>query len=326
MFTNDHEHMVEDICFKITHIEQVMNTIETNFPKFFDQFLRSRESDIPKEHIDILRDRFMVDDSGKRLVFDEKSAFSELMQIAINDFNSDRSAYQGLFDEDALEEYEDDPQLFKSKALANETPIIRKTLQNRLAKELDSFRGAFNKASAHDLLLVVTRVAHFAKNYVENIYDRANFDKIIFYKDFQFTELDGEDYTAHGVIGGGIRSTFLYKNYPEVFPCRSRMSVWALWYLVDKKTFGCKMDSEFLMIDPDENVTQQNYFYPYELFSFYALQIFILMKKEALRLGVELDYQYRFVYVDAFLNFIANQNIAAINYLSSKDQGDSYAL
>lgn len=326
MYTNDHEHMVEDICYKVAHMEQVMSTIEANFPKLFGQFLRTRESDMPKEYIDALRDRFMVDDNGKQLVFDEKIAFTELMKIAINDFNSDRSAYKDLFNEDALEEYEEDPQLFKSKALANETPIIRKTLQNRLAKQLDKFRIAFSKASAYDLLQVVKRVANFAKNYVANIYDQAHFNTIAYYKDFQFTELDGEDYTVHGVIGGGIRSTFLYKNYPEVFPCRSRMSVWALWYLVDKKTFGCRMDSEFLMIDPDKNITQQNYFYPYELFSFYALQIFLLIKREALRLGVELNYEYRFVYVDAFLNFIADQNIDAINYLSSKDSGDYYEL
>lgn len=326
MFTNDHEHMVEDICYEDAHIEQVMSTIKTNFPTFFEQFLRTRESNMPKEYIDVLRDRFMVDDSGKQLVFDEKIAFAELMHMAVNEFNSDRLSYQDLFNEDALEEYEDDPQLFKSKALANETPIIRKTLQNRLAKELDKFRAAFNKASAHVLLQVVERVANFAKNYIANIYDKANFDEKTQYKDFQFAVLDSEDYTVHGVIGGGIRSIFLYKNYPAVFPYRGRMNLWALWFLVGQKTFGCKMDSEFLMIDRSKNVTQQNYFYPYELFSFYALQIFLLIKKEAMRLGVALNYEYRFVYVDAFLNFIANQNIGKINFLSSKDQGDDYVL
>ena len=57
MFTNDHEHMVEDICYKVAHMEQVMSTIKTNFPKLFEQFLRTRESDMPKEYIDALRDR-----------------------------------------------------------------------------------------------------------------------------------------------------------------------------------------------------------------------------------------------------------------------------
>ena len=103
------------------------------------------------------------------MVFDEKIAFTELIKIAINDFDSDRSAYRDLFNGDALEEYKEDPQLFKSKALANETPIIRKTLQNRLAKQLDKFRIAFSKASAYDLLQVVKRVANFSKNYVANI-------------------------------------------------------------------------------------------------------------------------------------------------------------
>ncbi len=122
------------------------------------------------------------------MVFDEKIAFTELIKIAINDFDSDRSAYRDLFNGDALEEYKEDPQLFKSKALANETPIIRKTLQNRLAKQLDKFRIAFSKASAYDLLQVVKRVANFSKNYVANIYDQAHFNTIAYYKDFQFTE------------------------------------------------------------------------------------------------------------------------------------------
>lgn len=96
-----------------------------------------------------------------------------------------------------------------------------------------------------------------------------------------------------------------YKNYPEVFSSRSRLAVWALWYLVGKEKFGCEMDSEFLMIDLKKNSTQQNYFYPYELFEFYALQIYLLIKEAAKLLGVEVSSKYRFVYVDAFLSFIA---------------------
>ncbi len=80
------------------------------------------------------------------------------------------------------------------------------------------------------------------------------------------------------------------------------------------------------MIDIEKNSTQQNYFYPYELFSFYALQIFLLIKNEAARLGVKLDQKYRFVYVDAFLTFIAEKNKNTIDYLSSQCKEDAYVL
>lgn len=324
MFTKDHDRSVEEKCYTVKHMENVLNKIKSNFSVYFEKYLKSQKSTIPDEYVDKLRDKFMVDSKGKMLVFDEKQALQELFQEAIYEFNRDKDGYEDLFNRDYLEEYKEDPQEFKSHALKIETAIIRRTIQNKHAKELDKFRYAFNKANANDLLNVVIRLSDFLNHYVTEIYDRDTFEKIVFYKDFGFTELDTEEYIAHGVIGGGIKSTMLYKNNPEVFPCRSRMALWALWYLVDKDTFGCTMDSEFLMIDTDENITQQNYFYPYELFAFYALQIYLLIKKEADRLGVAMDVAYRFVYVEAFLNFVANQNISAINALSSRYQEDAY--
>lgn len=324
MYTKDHNRMVEDKCYTLIHMEKVFKKISDNFPFYFDKYLKSQKSNIPEESIDKLRDRFMLDSYGKQLVFNERRAFEELAKEAIIDFEKDRDKYKDLFDLDALEEYKDDPQEFKSRALKIETTIIRKTLQNIYAEELDKFRASFNRASPNELLKVVTRLAVFSQNYVSKIYNKEAFEKILNYKDFQFSVLDNEDYTVHGVIGGGIKSTMLYKNYPEIFPCRSRMSLWALWYLVDKDTFGCSMDSEFLMIDIDKNFTQQNYFYPYELFAFYALQIYLLIKKEADKLNVKLDIGYRFVYVEAFLNFVANQHIAAINELSTRYKEDAY--
>ena len=324
MYTKDHDKMVEDKCYTIKHMEKVLQKIIANFPLYFDKYLKSQKTTIPEEYIDKLRDRFMVDSNRKQLVFDEKRAFQELTREAIIDFNRDTEGYRELFDEEALEEYKDDPQEFKKYALGIQTSIIRKTIQNKYAKELDKFRAAFSRANANDLLMVVTSLANFSRDYVSRSYNKDTFEKIIFYKDFGFTVLDTEEYTAHGVIGGGIRSTMLYKNFPEVFPCRSRMSIWALWYLVDKDTFGCSMDSEFLMIDINKNFIQQNYFYPYELFAFYALQIYLLIKKEAEKLGVSIDVAYRFVYVEAFLNFVANQHIESINELSKHDNEDAY--
>ena len=84
------------------------------------------------------------------------------------------------------------------------------------------------------------------------------------------------------------------------------------------------MDSEFLMIDLKKNSIQQNYFYPYELFEFYALQIYLLIKEAAKLLGVEVNSEYRFVYVDAFLSFIALEHIQEINYLSALNVEKSY--
>jgi hypothetical protein len=84
------------------------------------------------------------------------------------------------------------------------------------------------------------------------------------------------------------------------------------------------MDSEFLMIDVKESTTQQNYFYPYELFAFYAHQIFQLLKAEAEDLDVYLDPEYRYVIVDSFLSFVADSHESEINLLTSQIRESDY--
>ena len=324
MYTSDHEHMVEDECFQVKHIQKVLDKIKENFQGYFDKFLESQQSHIPQDRIDTLHDRFIVDSEGKHLVLDRSRACRELFEEAISDFEKDKKAYVDLFDQELLEEYEDDPQQFKSRILKIETPIIRRTLQNMYAEQLDKYRAAFARANAVDLLTVVSRLSKFSEDYLQNKYNAETFEDIVYYKDFNLTVLDTEEYTVHGVIGGGIKSTMLFKNYPDVFSSRSRLAVWALWYLVGKQKFGCKMDSEFLMIDLKQNSVQQNYFYPYELFEFYALQIYLLIKNAAKRLGVEVNSAYRFIYVDAFLSFIALDHIQEINDLSKSSTENSY--
>lgn len=324
MYTSDHEHMVEDECFQVKHIQKVLDKIKENFQDYFDKFLESQQSHISQDRIDTLHDQFIVDSEGKHLVLDRSRACRELFEEAISDFEKDKKAYIDLFDQELLEEYEDDPQQFKSRILKIKTPVIRRTLQNMYAEQLDKYRAAFARANAVDLLTVVSKLSKFSEDYVKNKYNAETFEDIVYYKDFNFTVLDTEEYTVHGVIGGGIKSTMLFKNYPDVFSSRSRLAVWALWYLVGKQTFGCKMDSEFLMIDLKQNSVQQNYFYPYELFEFYALHIYLLIKNAAKRLEVEVNSAYRFVYVDAFLSFIALDHIQEINDLSKSSTENSY--
>ena len=118
----------------------------------------------------------------------------------------------------------------------------------------------------------------------------------------------------------------LYKVHPSVFSNRSRNALWALWFLTDKEKFGCVKDSEFLMIDIDKVITQQNYFYPYELFSYYAFKISILLEEKAKGIGTYIDPNYRYVIVDAFLSFVSNHHSEEIDLLKRniKDGGHGY--
>lgn len=119
----------------------------------------------------------------------------------------------------------------------------------------------------------------------------------------------------------------LYKVHPAIFPNRNRSAIWALWYLTNKETFGCKTDSEFLMIDFSKNIVQQNYFYPYQLFAFYAFEIYKMLRDKATEYNAYIDTDYRYVIVDAFLEFIAMEHDDEIAFLKSqiRDGGMGYA-
>ena len=149
-------------------------------------------------------------------------------------------------------------------------------------------------------------------------------EMIIKYEELGLGDLDTENYSVFGVIGGGIKSHMLYKVYPEVFPNRSRRAIWALWYLSDKKVIDCKYDSEFLMIDTQKTITQQNYFYPYEIFAFYAHRIFQMLKEKAKENNVFLDPKYRYIFVDVFMDFIAKQHDEDISFFKSQIKDGGY--
>ncbi|MDD6214824.1 MAG: hypothetical protein PUB42_06555, partial [Firmicutes bacterium] len=189
------------------------------------------------------------------------------------------------------------------------------------------YRYEFSIADPEKLLHTVHNLLDFANEYMSEIYDEDDYEYARFYDELNMEDLDTEDYTVYGVIGGGIKSHMLYKLYPSVFPNRSRNAIWALWYLTNKANFGCSMDSEFIMIDVDKSIVQQNYFYPYELFAFYALAIYNLLNDKAKKMDVYIDPAYRYVVVDVFLNYVADEHSEEISLLKSqiRDGGLGYA-
>ena len=319
---------VEDICFEEEHIERVLNEIRANFQNYFKEFIETSGGvSIDSSQFDKLKGKFRI----KSSVIKEKdysNTYKEIIINSINDFEKDRQDYLKIMDEELLEEYEYDAAVFKSKVLHNDCPIIRKTLANRKAKELDKYRAAFSRADADVMLAVVKRLCAFCNEYCCS-YDIQRYEKYDSYQDLELEAIDTEDYTVYGVIGGGIKTHMMYKMYPELFPNRSSSALWALWYLTNKKTFGCNTDSEFLMIDEKKSTTYQNYFYPYALFAYYAYEIYKMLKEKADEVKVYIDPEYRYVIVDAFLSFIAQKYESAISELKrmiSDDGGSYYAF
>ena len=316
---------IEEISYEPEHIAKVVSEIESNFHKYFDDYVVSENGNLSDElDISSLAEKFKISTKAKKKEVNKKDNLSRIIGEAINHFEKDRNKYIDLLDIETLEEYETDTSYFKDTILRNQCPIIQHTLQNKKAKELDKYRYEFNASDPTELLETIKNITIFSDKYKNEISQSIDFNKIEYVDDLHISELEEEDYIVFGVIGGGIKSHFLFKKHPDLFAYRSREAVWALWYLTSKKKFGCKQDSEFLMINLKDNTTQQNYFYPYDLFSFYAVQILKLLKTEYSKIGLNFDEKYRFVIVDSFLSFIAQKHISEIKELKKKLKEDGY--
>lgn len=327
MYRHQEERSVEAVCYEQKHIEKVLDIIKTKFPEYFNDFIMLEAGyGVSEQDIQKIAEKLGVQKVKSKKNIDIPKKFKNIIAEASQEFEKDREKYIAIFDQEALEEYEDDPQYFKSTVLKKECPIIHHTLFST-AKELDKYKRDFNISDSNELLTVVSNLFNFAEDYYDNFYEEKAYDKIDCHEGLEISDLDTDDYTVYGVIGGGIKSHMLYKVYPAVFPNRSRDAIWALWYLTDKKTFDCKQDSEFLMIDVDKCITQQNYFYPYELFTFYAHQVYQMVKQKADESNVYLDPENRYIIVDAFLTFVAAQHEDEISFLKQqiKDGGFGYA-
>lgn len=327
MFTKMDNSGVEDICYEQEHVEKVLSVIKNNFDECFIRFLDSTGGKgVSIEDIQNLQKKFGIDVKKKKNNTDLTENYKTIIRESVDDFEKDRKDYINIFNQNKLEDLDEDADGFKSKTLRNECPIIRKTLANKKAKELDKYRVNFSQADADWLLSVVYNLCKFGDEYKEN-YDPNTYEDAKTYQDLKMELLDTDDYTAYGVIGGGIKTHMLYKVYPAIFPNRSRSAIWALWYLTDKEKFGCVTDSEFLMIDLTKSITQQNYFYPYQLFAFYAFEIYKLLRDKATEYKAYIDPNYRYVIVDAFLEYIAMEHDSEISFMKTqiKDGGMGYA-
>ena len=316
---------IEEICYEQDHIDKVWEEMKQIIPEYFQRYIDMEGGhSIQDSEAEKLAEKFGSTSKPKSKSKDTKKILERLFKEAIDDFNKERQPYLDILDLESLEEYKHDVNSFKNTVLKNQIPIIRKTLQNKQAKELDKFRAAFNAAQPGHLFEVTSNIIRLANEWKNDWYDGKEFEKIENCDDLGYYDLDEEGYTAFGVIGGGIKSEFIFKLFPEMYPSRSREAVWALYYLSSKKKFGCKEDSQFLMINADEGTTQQNYFYPYGLFAFYALRIYYKLKELYAKHGISLPIEYRFVAVDTFLSFVARSHQDEINVLKQNSQNYHY--
>ena len=269
---------LEAQVYEAEHIEQVMAEIRSSFPRYFDAFS------------------------------------SELLELrfdkAVRRYEKEQARYRAYMDLDALAEFAVDPGAFKSET-AKHCPIIQHCL-NSQDKVMNGYKEAFGRATGRSLLPPVRHIAQFGRDYSLAFKDNQH-EATTSPSDLGLDPLNAPQYGLNSVIGYGIQSAMLYGQYPREFAHRSQNAVWGLYFLSGRQAFGLEDGSEFMMVQPQRGTCEQNYFYPAQLFGFYALKVYLLLKDACARVDMTLRNRYRYIYFSEFCDHVADTHRADIN-------------
>lgn len=272
---------LEKQVYEPNHIAQVLAEIEKNFPAYFE-------------------------------VFKAKQPIQSLMDVAIKDHQKNRVRYDEYLDYPTLLDYEDDPNAFK-KITRNKCVIIHSCLMST-EEVMKRYKISFNNVSGRELLNTMRNLAMFGLNYAADFDDDAH-ERVETYSQLGLEALQEEKYYCPGVVGYGIQSALLFGRYASAFAYRAQDAVWALYFLSSRLDFGLEGGSEFLMVKSEMGTCEQNYTYPPELFGFYALKVYLLLKEACADIGITLYPNYRYIYLSQFLYSVANDHRNDINCL-----------
>jgi hypothetical protein len=286
------------LIFEAEHIIKITKLIENNFDN----------------HFRLIIDKYHTNNSCKN----DTECIRRLFGQRIEEFEKEAKEYKGVFNKKDLESIVSAGENrisiktkdFKSN-LTKKCPVIKYSFNSRV-KELEDWRILFAKADAKEIFELFKNLLNFAEDYSEN-HEDSEYEEYVTANDFNFDEIEEEDYSLIGVIGMGIKSVTIYHLYPHIFPKRGKSDLFGMYFLTgqDKSFFDFPTKtSEFIMIN-DEATGQkgtykvdQNYWYPYGLFTAYAMKIYKMIVERCKQINVALDPHHRYVYVNTYLEKI----------------------
>lgn len=248
--------------------------------------------------------------------------------IADNDDLHDK--YHDIFDLDAMEEYAEDPDVFKGDVLRKQCPVIRHSLQSR-AQVMQEWKAKYFARKSIDLVDAFTNMMSFAEDYDDEM-DETAIEALDRVDDCRLAEMEDEESDngrayISGVLGYGIVSNILNHMYPRTFPGYYKMGVWSLFFLAKgSKELMPSGTSEFSMLK-DEHPNhvgayemEHNYLLGYEVFCIYTLRIWrLLAPRIEARFGTAFPSDYRFLLTNSFYDFVSGKNSASIATLAGND-------
>ena len=196
---------LDERVYDEAHIAEVLTEIRLTFPKYFTSFCQLS-----------LRKRFLD---------------------AIKEYEAEQRCYLDYLDLEALGEFEDNPNSFKSETRKN-CPIIRRCLNSR-EEYMKAYQRAFGEVRGGTFSTQRARSLS-SSAYVAG-FDHERHESSRAFGELGLEALNEPEYGCFGVIGYGIQSTFLYGQYPHAFAHRSQNAVWSLYFLTSGKISDSRM-------------------------------------------------------------------------------------
>lgn len=287
------------------HVAKVWAAVKQALPNYWNSFVKNERQESPAAR---LAAKF-----GGRTTEQELAVIARVFEKAIEFYKKEASKYRAFFDPKAIEEFYDDPNAFKD-GLSRDVPVIANTLRQKRA-ELKKWQVHFGSARPGDLLNVFAHVLEFRAEW-SNSHSAAEYSRYDSCNDFGLKPLDDDDTMGLvNVVGMGIKSIMLFHLDPERLPPRGNAGLYGLYFLSGRDHFGLPSESsEFLMINDVQPasdgslVMDHNYWYPYDVFSLYALRVFRWIEARAKTTGFAIDRRLRYVYVERFFNAVCDQH------------------
>lgn len=319
-----------ELARDLDHIKQVWAEIAVGMPMYWDKFveqLRAKAKGTCEDsgEIEILGTKVQKA-KPKRPQASETAGklLAKAFDDSIEEFESEASKYHKFFDEGAMEEYEEDPNAFKH-LMTKELPVIARTLRQQ-NKELKEWQKKFRLARPADLLAVFTNVLDFYDEWKQS-HPNSRYKNYNTPEKFGLSPInDDDDLNIPGVVGMGIKTIVLFHKDPQRMPQLGRYALFGLYFLSARKPFGMVSDSsEFLMINDESRaangsiVMDQNYWYPYDVFSLYLLRLYRWIKAKADEQSFTIDDQRRYVYVERFLEAVCAEHVEDMKTMRAHD-------